>query len=1035
MLGYLSGAERVLLNRINETDNKARAYALLGEVRRVEAMAHGERAHGLQQQLAVVRRTGSGGGAVQRQILTLQQAVRGSFKRAGLSRQQALWAYRRALQYRPGAVAAQLACGRTALELKEPAFELAEEMFTEVLKRDPQNVEACRGLARVYYATDRLDDALRTVSAVSASHPDNDDLAILQASILLELGEFEQAELIADHILELKPRQYGAAFVRGEAMLEQGRYPEAIEDLRVALVGDLHWARARYALARALEKSGDTVEAKKTYRQVIDDAKRTELEVTPGQDVAPGQRHEYGLKAVLALYQLQEKGREAVTAELRAEYFTLAKSFAISFSEGLSLQFGLGRLTESKFSSGLQECVAGLRTLAAEDEASLRLPLLEAHFQALAYGLQGDTDRAIAPYREVARTVSANPSSAAVSLLIIQFVATVGDVYMHDPDQALDLCLAGKEIFAGDARFTAYLVELCIKQGAYVEALRASEEALQVEPDNVVLLLQLANVQAQVEQYDKAKVSYAAVVDSAGRVLPGLTPDSIQRQVAVGCRRRALLALAAIARIQGDDQLAQEHLLQLLEETSPNALVGQVLRGYARENDWSAAVSLLRSLPPERLDTPGLRWALGMALMRQAFAQPGPVSVVAQGAAVRDAQVEFSRSLELQPTLDAAVALVMTHVLQGQPREALAVCRKLEEPLKSEIRPFQALALQLAGDLDGAVRLLTPAAGAALDQVGTVFLASMKAARGELTTSSADDVAEKAPPTRAYETARRMHLEFLQNLGSADAVAAARHTNLLLAYVFLHWLRPAQAEAEALAQLLPGDLLPELALVRLLEDDGAHAEAVAKCRSLIDQHPDFLPTYHILAGYHLRRGERSEGLQVLQELAGLTSGNVQAQVLTAMAQVHESEGRFAEAARLYKEGIAVAEDNLVLVSAYNNLAYLQATRTGQLEEALQHAMKAADLAPRNYAVADTLGWIWFLKGDPQEAVKHLQVARAHAPNNPTIRYHLGAAYRELGELEKARREFEQALVISSDFAEREQAREALSEISALPRKG
>jgi Flp pilus assembly protein TadD len=154
--------------------------------------------------------------------------------------------------------------------------------------------------------------------------------------------------------------------------------------------------------------------------------------------------------------------------------------------------------------------------------------------------------------------------------------------------------------------------------------------------------------------------------------------------------------------------------------------------------------------------------------------------------------------------------------------------------------------------------------------------------------------------------------------------------------------------------------------------------------------------------------------------------------MSAMARLCQIEGEFERAEGLYRQAIEVAESNLVLWGAYNDLAYLQATHTGELDEALKNATKAADLNPRYYAVADTLGWVFFLKGNLPEATRHLEAAKAGAPSNPTIRYHLGAVYRQAGDLDRARTEFEQALAISSDFPERDEAEKALQELGRAP---
>ena len=66
------------------------------------------------------------------------------------------------------------------------------------------------------------------------------------------------------------------------------------------------------------------------------------------------------------------------------------------------------------------------------------------------------------------------------------------------------------------------------------------------------------------------------------------------------------------------------------------------------------------------------------------------------------------------------------------------------------------------------------------------------------------------------------------------------------------------------------------------------------------------------------------------------------------------------------------------------------------DEALPLATKADQLAPASPEVLDTLGWIQYRRGSYADAEKSLAIAVEKAPNNGTIRYHLGMAYARLG---------------------------------------
>jgi len=80
--------------------------------------------------------------------------------------------------------------------------------------------------------------------------------------------------------------------------------------------------------------------------------------------------------------------------------------------------------------------------------------------------------------------------------------------------------------------------------------------------------------------------------------------------------------------------------------------------------------------------------------------------------------------------------------------------------------------------------------------------------------------------------------------------------------------------------------------------------------------------------------------------------------------------------------------------ALNNLS-LQLALDGP-EEALGLAQQALQLAPENAAVQDTLGWIYYRRGNYRTATQYLKGAVAVDPN-PRRQFHLALSYIKLGE--------------------------------------
>ena len=84
----------------------------------------------------------------------------------------------------------------------------------------------------------------------------------------------------------------------------------------------------------------------------------------------------------------------------------------------------------------------------------------------------------------------------------------------------------------------------------------------------------------------------------------------------------------------------------------------------------------------------------------------------------------------------------------------------------------------------------------------------------------------------------------------------------------------------------------------------------------------------------------------------------------------------------YRAVLAVDSANL---EAFNNLAYNLAQQNP--DEALPLARQAAELAPDNAAIEDTLGFVFYRKGDYRNATNYVKIAVDKEPT-PRRQFHL-----------------------------------------------
>ena len=116
------------------------------------------------------------------------------------------------------------------------------------------------------------------------------------------------------------------------------------------------------------------------------------------------------------------------------------------------------------------------------------------------------------------------------------------------------------------------------------------------------------------------------------------------------------------------------------------------------------------------------------------------------------------------------------------------------------------------------------------------------------------------------------------------------------------------------------------------------------------------------------------------------------------------------------------------VPALNNLAYLYAEDRSSLSAALQYAVRAYVLAPKDGSVQDTFGYVLLKNGKVEEGLKVLEQAAVTVRDNPSVYYHLALAYNEHKEKGAAVKYLQKALGFG-DFPEYHQATALLSQLN------
>ena len=238
------------------------------------------------------------------------------------------------------------------------------------------------------------------------------------------------------------------------------------------------------------------------------------------------------------------------------------------------------------------------------------------------------------------------------------------------------------------------------------------------------------------------------------------------------------------------------------------------------------------------------------------------------------------------------------------------------------------------------------------------------------------------------------------------------HTNLAIFFYLNKWYDKAIKMCDAALVLHPDNPVTLYVKGKSFIDKKDFSQAFVQLNKIVEIQPDFLSPHYDLARLYLIMGETDKSIEEYKKLADLDPEN--ASVHLSIGNIYSRQGKVDKALDEYKQVLVLAPDSPV---GYNELAYHYAESETNLDEALEYALKAAKLAPKDASILDTLGWVYFKKDNFNKAIESLKSAVEARPNAPTIRYHLGMAHYKDNDLNNALSEFKNSLTISQRFKE------------------
>ncbi len=527
------------------------------------------------------------------------------------------------------------------------------------------------------------------------------------------------------------------------------------------------------------------------------------------------------------------------------------------------------------------------------------------------------------------------------------------------------------------------------KLEAYSKALHVLERYAELQPGDLEILYNLTSLQVINKQYDKAFLTYRDLVERGLEDVEyrlGIGHQFLQATAFEYAEKIYLdiladfpaledpyLALAAVSKAQGDTTSAVEwYRKAALKNPDFNDAKMELLNIYEKNDQYDKAISFYQALLEQ--DSTNLDNKIALAKL---YYQNGD-TLKAAGC--------FEKAVQDHPNSESAyLSLASLQKIMG---DTLAAMKTYERALENNTT-FLTIRARLRDvyvdkqHIGKAIELYEPLKNADSTYVGAnVEIANLFMHRGDT--------------LQAIE-----QIESLLQTHSQDW----RVPLTLGRYYFL--VNENSRAAELFNQVLDQRQdIPALWVLRGI--NYMRMDSVKQALDNFIQAVQLFPKdaeMNFYTGFLLNRERNySRAIYYLQESLDRAPDNIQA--MTTLASAYDELKDFNQSEALYLKLMELDPENPLIL---NNYAYHLAVRGIRLEEALGMGLLAIEEDPGNAAYLDTVGWIYFRLQDYEKAVDYIRKSITLQGDSAEVYEHLGDAYSQLDENEKARQAYEKAL--------------------------
>ncbi len=231
-----------------------------------------------------------------------------------------------------------------------------------------------------------------------------------------------------------------------------------------------------------------------------------------------------------------------------------------------------------------------------------------------------------------------------------------------------------------------------------------------------------------------------------------------------------------------------------------------------------------------------------------------------------------------------------------------------------------------------------------------------------------------------------LYMEALEEFQLVLAEHDYKDPHILMARIYeIHGrLDMAVKEFEKLRKLEPKSIDVILYTARLYSLMKKTQNSVTLLVEAIEMEPDNHQLHHSLALAYMAQNKNAKAIESMSKALALNSQKDS--YYFELGALMEKAGDFKGAMENMRQAI---ELNPLHSNAHNFLGYMYALEGHDLDQALVHLKKALTTQPRNGYFLDSLGWIYFKKGDSKKALTQIQKAMIYTDPDPVLYDHLG----------------------------------------------